>query len=140
MSADFRYYVLDISEHFFRLTTESLRLHSNATQRHQTLDNLVDVRASDVSGIPHHDASTLKQHLAVIPTHGDIRIELRISPKSAESLEAVACLLGKQLQIKATLGDALSVLLFDYNVEHHAARVMAAGGFEKLSGHDGQTR
>ena len=61
MDADSRGYTLDISEHLFRLTTESLRIHSNETKAYQTLENLVDARTGDLSRINDHDTSSSPQ-------------------------------------------------------------------------------
>lgn len=124
MDADSRGYILDISEHLFRLTTESLRIHSNETKAYQTLENLVDARTGDLSRINDHDTSTLKEHLVTIPTQGNIRIELSISRTSADNLDQVKDLLSKQLNTNLSVGDALSVLLFDYIVEQKTARVL----------------
>ncbi len=124
MDADSRGYTLDISEHLFRLTTESLRIHSNETKAYQTLENLVDARTGDLSRINDHDTSTLKEHLVTIPTQGNIRIELSISRTSADNLDQVKDLLSKQLNTNLSVGDALSVLLFDYIVEQKTARVL----------------
>lgn len=132
MGADSRGYTLDISEHLFRLTTESLRLRSNETKSYQTLESLVDARAADVSRIGDRDMTTLKEHLVTIPTKGNIRIELSISRTSAESLDQVTELLSKQLDAEITVGDALSVLLFDYVVEQKAARVLEKLDLDKL--------
>lgn len=133
MSADSQGYTLDISEHLFRLTTESLRLRSNETKSYQTLESLVDARAADVSRIGDRDMTTLKEHLVSIPTKGDIRIELSISQTSAESLDQVTEMLSKQLDAKLTVGDALSVLLFDYVVEQKAARILEKLDLDKLT-------
>lgn len=122
--ADSSGYTLDISEHLFRLTTESLRLRSNEMQSYQTLDNLVDARTADISRLGDRDIATLKEHLVTIPTQGNIRIELTISKTSASGLDQVKDLLSRELQENLTVGDALSVLLFDYVVEQKTARVL----------------
>lgn len=124
MSSDSCGYTLDISEHFFHLTTETLRLHSNETKRYQTLANLVDARASLRSELAGHDPDTIRDHLRTVPTEGDIRISLTISRSSADSLAEAKRQLDAHLGSSLTLGDALSVLLFDYVVEQKAAGVM----------------
>ncbi|OYW83766.1 MAG: hypothetical protein B7Z20_12100, partial [Sphingobium sp. 32-64-5] len=121
MGADTLGYTLEISEHLFRLTTESLRLRSNETRSYQTLESLVDARARDVSRIGERNMTTLKEHLVTIPTRGDIRIELCVSRTSAETLGQVCELLSKKLDANVTVGDAVSVLLFDYLVEQKAS-------------------
>eukprot|EP00456_Euglypha_rotunda_P041761 TRINITY_DN32484_c0_g1_i6.p1 TRINITY_DN32484_c0_g1~~TRINITY_DN32484_c0_g1_i6.p1 ORF type:complete len:147 (-),score=27.05 TRINITY_DN32484_c0_g1_i6:249-689(-) len=132
MSADSRGYTLDISEHLFRLTTESLRLRSNETKSYQTLESLLHARTASISRIQGRDMSTLKEHLVAIPTEGDIRIELQISETSADCLDQVKELLSKEFEASLTVGDALSVLLFDYVVEQKAARVLEKLDLERL--------
>lgn len=130
MSAEPEGYTLDISEHLFRLTTESLRLRSNQTLRYQTLASLVNERAAEALGIEGHDCATLRDHLVTIPTQGNIRIDLSISRTSARSLEEVKSRLEKYLCANLTLGDALSILLFDYIVEQKAGRLIEKLGFD----------
>lgn len=132
MSADSRGYTLDISEHLFRLTTESLRLRSNETKSYQTLESLLHARTTSIARIQGRDMSTLKEHLVAIPTEGDIRIELQISETSADCLDQVKELLSKEFEASLTVGDALSVLLFDYVVEQKAARVLEKLDLERL--------
>lgn len=122
--ADSRDYALDISEPLFRLTTEGIRLHSNATFNYQTLSSLIDHRTPHVGKINDHDTSTLKEHLVSIPSDGNIRIHLNVSKTSAKNLNEVKELLSRQLNSELTLIDALSILLFDYVVEQKTARVM----------------
>ncbi|WP_337847837.1 hypothetical protein [Sphingomonas sp.] len=124
MSADSREFTLDVSEHFFHLTTESIRLRSNETQCYQTLANLIDSRAGEARAIDEHDAAILRDHLDVIPTNGAIRINLTISQTSADTLSEARSRLASQLGSDLTFGDALSILLFDYVVERKTARVL----------------
>lgn len=132
MSADSKGYTLDISEHLFRLTTESLRLRSNETKSYQTLESLLHARTTCIARLQDRDMSTLKEHLVAIPTEGDIRIELQISETSADCLDEVKALLSKEFEANLTVGDALSVLLFDYIVEQKAARVLEKLDLERL--------
>lgn len=76
--------------------------------------------------------TTLKEHLVAIPTQGDIRIELHISQTSADCLDEVKDLLSKEMDTDLTVGDALSVLLFDYMSELIAARVLERLDLERL--------
>jgi len=131
-SADSPDCTLDISEHLFRLTTESLRLRSNETRSYQTLECLLEARNGSLARIRDRDMCTLKEHLGAIPTQGDIRIELRISQTSAECLDEVKDLLSKELEADLTVGDALSVLLFDYMSELKAAWVLERLDLERV--------
>lgn len=133
MSGDQRRYALDISENFFRLTTESLRLHSNETRRYQTLASLINARATAAPKLEEHNPETIRSHLDTIPTKGEIRIYLNISKTSATNLGDAKKHLASVLGSSMTLGDALSILLFDYIVEQKASRVLQRLGFDELS-------
>lgn len=124
MGGDTRGYALDVSEHFFRLTTESLRLHSNETRRLQTLASLVNARAAQSKMTEMLDAATIRDHLVAIPTRGDIRINLRITRSSADTLAKAKERLTTMLGTSLTMGDALSVLLFDYVAEQKTSVVL----------------
>lgn len=128
-----RGYALDVSEYLFRLTTESLRIHSNQTRRYQSLANLVNSRATAgaAGAIEQHDIETLRHHLEKVPTKGPIRIYLSISKTSAESLTEAKRRLEKHLGSALTVGDAISMLLFDYVVEQGAAKLMSKIGIDE---------
>ena|SRR6218665_530694 len=124
MDEDSRGFVLDISEHLLRLTKESLRLRSLETQCDQTLGSLVDARAAETKTMESHDPATIRDHLAAVPTDGKVRLDLTISRSSADTLHEVKERLASQLGSSLTLGDTLSILLFDYVVEQKVAGVM----------------
>jgi hypothetical protein len=115
---------VDVSEHLFKLATESLRLYSNQTGEFQTLGKLVDARSAGAASLDSHDASTLQEHLAVIPTAGAVKVELDISNRSLDYLEATRAELSIRLGAKLTFGDALSLLLFDYVVDRKSQRLL----------------
>lgn len=131
MTGDQCILALDISEHLFKLTTESLRLRSNETKRFQTLENLLADRMGLPCALEDHTPETIREHLSAVPTPGDIRIDLTITRSSADSLEAVKCLISEGLGSEITLGDALSIMLFHYVVGQKAARVLQRIGLEK---------
>lgn len=126
---------LDISEHLFKLTTESLRLRSNETKRYQTLESLLSERMGLPCVLEDHAPETIREHLSAIPTTGDIRIDLTITKSSADSLDAVKQLISDGLGSDITLGDTLSVLLFHYVVGQKTARVLQRIGLD--CSHDG---
>lgn len=132
MNTASREYTLDVSEHFFYLTTESLRLRSNETLNYQTLDALIDSRVPQADKIDTHPVSALREHLEVVPTKGEIRINLTISETSAASLADAQNRLASQLGTDLSLCDALSILLFDYVVECKAARFLSTIGIDEL--------
>lgn len=123
MSDDSCDHNLAISEPLFRLTAESLRLRTNETNRHQTLGDLVDDRATFARNIDHR-VETLRDHLEIVPSTGDINISLKITRSSEENLEHAQAVLAERLGRDLTLVDALSVLLFDYMVERKSNDVL----------------
>ncbi|MAM37037.1 MAG: hypothetical protein CL949_00700 [Erythrobacter sp.] len=123
MTGASRQYAFDVSEHFFRLTTESVRIRSNETRKYQTLGTLVNARTACAHCLE-HDPAVLRSHLDKIPTKGDIRIYLRVKASSADSLSEAQEMLAKRLGVSLSLGDTLSVLLFDYIVEQKALEVL----------------
>jgi len=124
MSGNTRGYALDISEHLFRLTTESLRIHSNETRRYQTLASLVSERAGAGVTFDHHDEQTLRRHFEAVPTKGSIRIHLTLTKAGGDALIGAKRRLAKRFGTPLNIGDALSVLLLDFVAEHHARRVL----------------
>jgi hypothetical protein len=132
MSADTRSYALDISTVLFQLSTESLRLHSNETQRYETLESLIDSRLTSSSYKDEHKAATLRKHLGAVPTAGHVRIHLNILTTSATSLDEACACLALRLGSEVTVGDALSVLLFDYVAEKKAAEVLNRIGLNEI--------
>ncbi len=130
MTGDQCILALDISEHLFKLTTESLRLRSNETKRYQTLENLLADRMDLPCVLEDHAPETIREHLSAVPTPGNIRIDLTITRSSADSLEAAKCLISEGLGSEITLGDTLSIMLFHYVVGQKAARVLQRMGLE----------
>lgn len=132
MCGDRRDYSLDVSEYLFRLTTEGLRLHSNETQRYQSLTSLVEVLAGPraARAIAQHDTETLREHLKKIPTEGPVRIHLQITKSSEDNLMMAKRKLAEELGADLTVGDAISMLLFNYVVEQNASKLLAKIGIE----------
>lgn len=139
MSAETRNFVLDISTDLFQLSTESLRLHSNETRRYETLESLVNSRAASSSYKNEHKPDTLRKHLCAVQTAGDIRISLNIQETSAESLDEVRKVLGQALGSDITVGDALSVLLFDYLAEKKACQLLSRIGLGNSNQNGGES-
>jgi hypothetical protein len=135
MSGDTRGYSLDVSEYLFRLTTESLRLLSNETKRYHSLTSMVNqlAGAGAADAIAQHDVETLRQHLSKIPTKGPIRIHLHITKTSADNLIEAKKRLAKELGSTLTVGDAISMLLFDFVVDQSASRLLSKLGLDETS-------
>lgn len=132
MSADTRNYVLDISTDLFQLSTESLRLRSNETLKYETLESLIDCRAGSNSFKTEHQPETLRKHLCAVPTAGQVRIHLNILTTSAASLDDACASLSQRLGSAVTVGDALSVMLFDYVAEKKAAQLLNRIGLNEI--------
>ena len=132
MSADTRNYVLDISTDLFQLSTESLRLHSNETHKYETLESLIDCRAGSSSFKNEHKPDTLRKHLCAVPTAGQVRIQLNILTTSAASLDEACASLSQRLGSAMTVGDVLSVMLFDYVAEKKASQILNRIGLKEI--------
>lgn len=130
MTGESRSYSLDISEHLFYLTTESLRLHCNETKRYQTLAGLLNERIFASSSIDEQAPETIREHLLAIPTKGNIRVYLNITRSSADNLTEVKRRLGTALGANLTVGDTLSIMLFHYVVGQKAMRIMKQLGLD----------
>lgn len=115
---------LRVSEDLFRLTTESLRLHSNATFAHQTLATLIEFRAFEDLHLHDHELATLGEHLSIVPGPGEISLDLDLAARSLGYLEALRTAFSQKLRTALALEDALSLLLFDYVVEQKASKVL----------------
>lgn len=122
---------LDVSEHFFRLATESLRLRSNETSRFQTLASFIASRVAEARKIADHDAATLREHLTAVPTNGSIRINFDISDDSATLLAGTQERLNSILDADISFGDTLSILLFDYIVDQKTMQILSTLGLDE---------
>lgn len=120
-----RSYALSISVELFKLTTESVRLHSNETLRYKSLAQLLTNRIGQDQPADGHDPAALREHLDSLPTQGTVRIHLNISRTSAQSLVEIKKRLSENIGDKLTVGDAISILLYDYLVERSATRVLS---------------
>jgi len=130
MDDESRRYALDVSEDFFKLAVESLRLHSLETRRFQTLSGLINARATGDRPIGAARLELLKEHLSLIRSKGDIHITFKITQTSADNLAEAKARLARQIGGNMTVADALSLLLFDYIVERRAAQVVKSMGLE----------
>jgi len=125
-----RSYALDISAELFKLTTESIRLHSNETLRYQTLAQLLTHRINNPTVAESLDPAELREYLDALPTRGNIRIHLNISRTSAQSLVEIKKRLSHTIGDTLTVGDAIALLIYDYLVEHSATRVLPKLGLD----------
>jgi hypothetical protein len=123
-----RSYALDISAELFKLTTESIRLHSNETLRYQTLAQLLTHRINNPTVAESLDPAELREYLYALPTRGSIRIHLNISRTSADSLVEIKKRLSREIGGNLTVSDAIALLICDYLVKQSATRVLPKVG------------
>jgi hypothetical protein len=121
---------LDISEHLFKLTTESVRIRSNETQRYQTLESLIADRMGLPCILTDHPPERAREHLSAVPTKGDIRIDLKITKSSADGLQSVKNTISEGLGSEISLGDTISLVLFHYIIGQKSLDVLRRVGLE----------
>jgi hypothetical protein len=116
---------LNISDHYFRLTTEGIRLFSNREGRYTTLNDVVNDRAGLACSIVQaYQADDLRKHLHFIPADGDVSINLTILETSATSIEHAIPQLASALGSSVRFGEAVSLLLFDWIAERHSTEIV----------------
>jgi hypothetical protein len=127
----------DVSEKYFRLTTESVRLHSNRTFKHATFSDVVDARASSASDLhDRYEARNMNEHLRIIPTDGDKTIEFSILETSAERIDGAIPELEKALGTSVKFAQALSLVLYDLVIEANATEVLTKLGLTSQEARD----
>ena len=128
MTAEKAYHI-SVSDHYFRLTTEGIRLLSNKHHSYYSLPMVIDERAERAYDIADsYDAEDMRNHLRIIASEGDVEIDFTILETSASTIEAAALSLGEALGQKVLLPDAVSLLLFDRIVERNATEVLTKLG------------
>ena len=128
MTAEKAYHI-SVSDHYFRLTTEGIRLLSNKHHSYYSLPMVIDERAERAYDIADsYDAEDMRNHLRIIASEGDVEIDFTILETSASTIEAAALSLGEALGQKVLLPDAVSLLLFDLIVERNATEVLTKLG------------
>lgn len=124
MTGGKRSYHFDVTEYFFRLTSECIRLHSNHALRHVTLSELIDDRADRTRElITQHEIPDLKEHLRLIPSDGQISLEISILESSAENIENAIPELITALEQNVSFIDLLSLIFFDLLIVANATEI-----------------
>lgn len=129
MTVETRSFALDVSEPLFRLATESLRLHANETKRIDSLGGLVDERALDLR-VDDCSPEAMRDHLSIVPTAGEIRINFNITKSSVESLAEARQQFERSLGENVSMGDTISILLFQYVAAQKARLVLDRIGLD----------
>lgn len=116
---------LKVSDYYFRLTTEGIRLFSNRENRYATLGEVVNSRASHVVTIARaYEPADLKKHLKLIPVDGHVPINITISETSASTIEDAIPTLEEALGSSVRFAEAVSLLLFDWIVERQSTEIV----------------
>lgn len=122
-------YQISVSDHYFRLTTESIRLLSNKHYSYYSLPMVINERADRVTELADsYDAEDMRNHLRIISSDGGTEIVFTILETSADTIEAAALALGEVLGQRVLLPDAVSLMLFDLVVERNATDVLTKLG------------
>lgn len=120
---------LDVSEFYFRLTTESIRLFSNKSKAHCSFRQVIDDRASMAADLlRYYTASDMQEHLAVIPTDGEIPLKITILETSAASIDEAAFTLQEAFGRSIAFGDAVSLMMYDLVVDEAKTEVLTKLG------------
>lgn len=141
MATAVRAYRFEVSDYFFRLTTEAVRLFSNSIREHSCLSDVVDQRASRVSCIAEsYEAEDLQGHLRVIPADGDIALTLELPETSADIIEMGLPELERALGFSVQFAEVISLLLFDLIVERNATELITKLGISSAEARDYRPR
>lgn len=125
MQAGQRAFDLSISETFFRLVTESIRLFSNKKRKLLSIDDVVNDRSSVVANIKDtYKARSLKEHLRIIPTDGDVGLSLTILDSSSTAIHDAKPDLEEVIGTSLSFASAVSLVLFDFIVEENTTEVI----------------
>lgn len=129
MQAAERGFQFDVSEYYFRLTTESIRLHSNRRLEHSTFKAVIDDRATRATDLcERYDADDMSEHLRIIPGDGSVGLSFFMLETSASCIEDAIPELEKALGKSVAFQDALSLILYDLVVEANATEVLTKLG------------
>lgn len=131
MTAGERAFDLKISETFFRLVTESIRLFSNKKKRLLSINDVVNDRSSSAAQIKDtYRPGSLKEHLRIIPTDGDVGLSLTILESSAEAIDGSIPDLQEVVGSSVSFASAVSLVLFDFIVEENTTEVINKLGLD----------
>lgn len=129
MSPAQRAYRMEVSDYYFRLTTECVRLFSNAVLRYCTINDVVNERSGLISSVPGaYEAKQVREHLRLIPSSGDVVIEITILDTSAKHIDDALVDLEDMVGSSVTFKEALSIILFDFLVEGNLTEVLTKLG------------
>ena len=141
MEATVRAYRFEVSDYFFRLTTEAVRLFSNSICKHSRLGEVVDHRACRVGTlVDSYEVDDLQEHLTLIPVNGDIELTLEFLQTSAGTIESAIPELERALGCSVQFSEAVSLMLFDLVVERNATHLVTKLGLTSQEAKEYQVR
>jgi len=76
----------------------------------------------------YYTAEDMREHLAIIPSQGNIELQFAILETSAASIEEAAEILKEALGTSVGFSDAVSLLLYDLVVEENKTEVLTKLG------------
>lgn len=125
MSNEQNTYRMDVSEYYFRLTTECIRLHSNSSLKHSSFGDMINDRAQLANSVtarrkPQH----IIKHLQMIPSKGEIPLEVEILESSSDKISTSSKAIEEAIGSSIEFADALSVIMFDFMVEANRTEVL----------------
>lgn len=129
MAPAVRAYRFEVSDYFFRLTTEAVRLFSNSIGKHSCLGDVVDHRSSRMRDIAEsYDIEDLQEHLRLIPAQGKVDLSLKVLETSAGAIDAAIPEIERVLGSSVQFSEAVSLMLFDLVVERNATELITKLG------------
>ena len=124
-----RAFSLKISESLWRLMTESVRLFSNKRLRFASISDVVNDRAPEAATMhAHYRPSSFTEHLRIIPTDGEIGVELEILESSVSAIDGSVPGLEQMIGSSVSFASAVSLVLFDFIVEEARTEAMSKLG------------
>lgn len=116
---------LRVSEFFFRLTTECLRVRSNEVLCPQNVGELVG-HLLTLSGkdLPPSEVTVIRDHLETIPSYGDVPLIFALDGAAAGRLANVMQALSGSLGTPVSQADAISVLMLEYIAGKKAVSIL----------------
>lgn len=122
---------LNISDAFFRLVTESIRLMSNKRRKIVSINDVVDDRSNNALDITTvYKPDSLREHLRIIPTDGDVGLTLEILDSSSKAIDGSIPDLEKAVGGSLSFAAAVSLVLFDFIVEENTTEVINKLGLD----------
>lgn len=123
----------NISEGYFRLITECIRLFSNSKMQFATLADIIDDRAANANEIhKEYRPEDMKTHLEIIATDGEFPLKVTILESSYEAIDGCIPTLEEVLGDRVSFATAVSLVLFDLLVQQNTTELVTKLGLSML--------